>query len=945
MPLANSATITWTQTAVRQNSSFQSTNQGIALVQTFQVGTTNATVCTIGRMSGKSLVLSVTCDQPFVQTFYAGEWGPTLRRRQMVVPYFPGAVYYLSQENLFTSAFLDWTASSASSQDSTRAYYNALTDGSRNCLRERVIFSAAWHQAEVFPNNPNPPSPYLDFLANKVVLDIWGGSFTNIANTLTNLADYGITNCVALEHDWQRSGYDNALPAHLPAQAGLGGDPGMSNLVATGTSVGIRVGLHENYVDYYPNYDFYNTNDIALDSQGNLVLAWYNPGTKIQSFAIKPNAVLRLAATQSLDIHSRYHTAAMFLDVDSSVPPWFHVDYRAGEAGAGMFSSVWNVHRQLWAYERTTHNGPVFGEGNNHWYWSGCLDGVEAQYGSGWPGNGGFTAPLHVDFDLLKIHPLQFNHGMGYHSRWWSSNYETNWAGPPPMVVLDQYRVQQVAYGHAGFLDSDTYSQVPFPWLEHHLLLPVTARYGNARPVNILYEQGGNWIDPTAAAKSETNRDRVCITYENGLTITANDNSNTLAVNGFVLPQFGWLAQGAGVSAGTVMRDGEVTDFADAGDTLFVNARSAADWNLSSFHNIHPKVEAFQQTAARTFQVTYGWETAQSLPKDYNCFVHFCQTNIIKFQQDHALSPGTSQWLAGQTNADGPYTVNIATNTPDGNYDWLIGLWDPDSGARLRLLGIDDGQSRIRLGTLGIQSNGMLVTFVPEPDTNYPVLSVSYLAHLNDAGKTIDFGDVRTDGSAWLHRDGGEWVLKTWPRDRNFTLELTSARFGTPAKVRCSGGSTNELSTVALGNSWRLPLNGASEYRWDNVNTNKTPHGVPYSWLNAAGITNDQDQVENNDPDNDGMATWQEYYAGTDPTNAGSAFKIVALGGNGGITWYGTTNSGVTNAFRVYRCTNLLAANWQLAASNILRSGIGINAWTDTGMFPRVFYRVATQNH
>jgi hypothetical protein len=72
---------------------------------------------------------------------------------------------------------------------------------------------------------------------------------------------------------------------------------------------------------------------------------------------------------------------------------------------------------------------------------------VEAQFGSGWPGNGGFTAPLTVDFDSFKIHPLQFNDGAGYYSRWWpSGDYPSNWAGPVPMVVLDRYRMQEVAY-------------------------------------------------------------------------------------------------------------------------------------------------------------------------------------------------------------------------------------------------------------------------------------------------------------------------------------------------------------------------------------------------------------------------------------------------------------------------------------------------------------------
>jgi len=60
----------------------------------------------------------------------------------------------------------------------------------------------------------------------------------------------------------------------------------------------------------------------------------------------------------------------------------------------------------------------------------------------------------------------------------------------------------------------------------------------------------------------------------------------------------------------------------------------------------------------------------------------------------------------------------------------------------------------------------------------------------------IDFGSVRTDGSVSIHRDGAEWVLQTWPRERNFVVELSGARFG--------GGR----------GWWRLPLTGAREYRW-----------------------------------------------------------------------------------------------------------------------------------
>jgi len=822
VPLAQSAALTWSETAAPVGGGWTRTNGSLSLWRTFRVGSLTATVRTAGEMIGKSLALTIACDQPKVAGFDSGVWGPVMRRRPVVTPYYTGTICFLPREGLFVNALLDWTASAASSQNGAKASYDLLTDGARARLRERAIFTAAWRLEEVLPNPPNPPSPWRDFLANKVVLDIWGGAFANIADNLKTLASYDITNCVAIIHDWQRSGYDNALPMHYPANAAYGGDAGMRDMVLTGNRLGIRCAPHENYVDYYPNYDLFNTNDLALDSAGKPQLAWYNPGTRIQSFAIKPNAILRLAAAQSPEIHRRYGTQADYLDVHSAVPPWFHVDDHSGETGAGQFGRVWDIHRQLWAFERATHEGPVFGEGNNHWYWSGCLDGVEAQFGSGWPGNGGFTAPLAVDFDLLKIHPLQFNHGMGYHSRWWPTDaYQTNWVGgPTPLVVLDQYRAQEVAYGHAGFLDSSVYANVPLAWLEHHLLSPVMARYATARPVEILYQVQGNWLDASAVARlGEGGRhDRLRVRYESGLTLTVNGASNDLVAGTWRLPEWGWVASAPGFTAGTVLRQGVVTDFADTGDTLFLNARAGIDWNLSDYRRIHPSIASFEQTAPRAFKAAYRWDAQDSLRKNYACFVHLCSSGVIRAQQDHPLAPPTSQWQAGQVITDGPWNVVLPGDLPDGKYDWLIGLFDAAGGSgRAHLQGLDDGDSRIRLGTIRLASAGAQITFSAE--TNSPAFDPAawYTNHLNCSNQVVDFGDVRTDGSVLLRREGRAWRLRTWPRDRSFTLELNRRRFSQPDRVECAGGSQGEVAPASSNSFWRLPLNGASEYRWTNA--------------------------------------------------------------------------------------------------------------------------------
>jgi hypothetical protein len=131
--------------------------------------------------------------------------------------------------------------------------------------------------------------------------------------------------------------------------------------------------------------------------------------------------------------------------------------------------------------------------------------------------------------------------------------------------------------------------------------------------------------------------------------------------------------------------------------------------------------------------------------------------------------------------------------------------------------GLDDGTSRIRLGTLHLANGGTLVTFTAE--TNMPSIdhAACYGQHLNNSNSVVSCGGVRTDGSVWLHREGHNWVLKTWPRERNFTLELDRARFVQPPRVQCAGGTDSEIVPVKIGLRWRLPLNGATEYRWPNI--------------------------------------------------------------------------------------------------------------------------------
>lgn len=790
LSLASSATIGWTLPAQLIKSVF---SHGV-LVRTFEVNGQTAHVRIAGSMKNKSLVFDISCDKPVISNLQTGDWGPVLRRRPINVPYYSQPVWYLAHENLFANTFLDWTESRAASLDRTQANYAALTDGTRNSLHERVIYVASWQVAEVLPNIPNTPSPYRADLSRRIMLDIWGHPFDTVRADLKSISTSGLGPAAAIIHVWQFGGYDNMLPKHVPANSEQGGDTGMAALVAEGKHANIRMALHENYVDYYPNYPSFNEADIARNSDGSDMFAWYNPGTKIQSFAVKPSRILALAATQSPEVMRRYGSNACYLDVHSAVPPWFHVDMQTDTPGAGTFQEVREAHTKLWAYERLLHHGPVFGEGNNHWYWSGSLDGVEAQFGQGW--TDGTTAPLFVDFDLLKIHPLQLNHGMGYYERWWQSGPNTTRG---MMSLLDQYRMQEIAYGHEGFLGGEAWHDPGLVWMESHLVPPVSARTALANPTSIDYLVNGEWLDTSTNAKTGGDWSRLHVAYSNGISVWANSAHSTIRVGSEIVPQYGWLAIGNGLHAGTTLRDGVYTDFAKTPNTLFANARPAIDWRAPGQVGVRPTITQFTPTSARTFRAVYAWKVEQSLSTNVHCLVHFVNPtgtdsgDHIVFQQDHALTPETSQWRAGSTISDGPWDVTVPENVKPGDYVWTIGLFTNDGG-RMPLQGVSDQHSRIILGTLHVAAGG--VSFTPQ---QAPTVGD---APINGTNKVIDFGTVRTNGSVYLSQIHGKWSLRPYPAARPFTIELSNKQFGHPQGVKVVAGW------------WTLNMTGADMYQW-----------------------------------------------------------------------------------------------------------------------------------
>jgi hypothetical protein len=794
-------------------------NTGDIMLLHYQYGSQTMNLTASCRNESDGMAITVDADEAGIVGFDFGAWSAALSVSPITVPYYTSDIAYSTGAGAFLNVWWDYTATHASRLTQSAVIYDPLTSGVLNIAHEVLKVRASATLGAVLPPVSNKPSPYMARLAGKTIINILDPSFATTLTGLQQLSGYVNGNCAVIIHNWQHFGYDNGLPQHLSANLALGGDDGVSAVTRQAAADGCLVAVHENYIDYYPNYPAYDANSLAASSSNEPLLGWLNVATGIQAYQTKPLQMNTLAATQSPGIHGRYGTTATYIDVNSAVGVDWKQDMDSRQPQAGQIGLWLTAASSLWSFEQRTHQGPVFGEGLNHWYYSGLLDGVEAQLGAGkTAANIGEDLPLFVDFDLDIIHPLQVNHGMGLYERWSKSQ--------SPYLSLfehDAYRTQEIAFGHAPFVDRGEWANVFGTMQECDLVGPVAAAYGKSLVTAITYRINGSFVDSShaarvaakypAAAGSATGGifAQVQVDYANGLSTFANAG-DTYTWNGIVIPQYGWAATGDGITAFTAQCGSTLCDFASTASTLFANARSQIDYR-NAWHFARPSVQMLTFQGLSQASLSLNWQvlSGPAGSASYLAFVHFVDDALVSatdegivFQADHDLATPTGTWTPGQTVVDGSNPVYIPPALPDGMYSVRVGLYDPLTVFRADLAGDVDATGRIIVGHISV--HGDQISFIPEP-------AASDDPRLNSQETIVDFGSVKTDGMVQMQYASGKWTLTPMPPSRNFSVFLRKLEYPMPTTFvqPASGAGT---IPVDLGDFWQLPLTAAKSYSW-----------------------------------------------------------------------------------------------------------------------------------
>ncbi len=605
--------------------------------------------------------------------------------------------------------------------------------------------------------DPRRPAPGFSNKAGRFVFDIWGGRYADNADLMKNMIAYGLTDSMLTLHDWQRWGYDYRLPDVYPPTPVLGTIADMRKIGDICEKEGIPWGLHDNYIDFYPDAEEYSYDHISFTEAGEPVKAWYNEGRQAQSYRWRPDHIAPFVQRNLQLIKKNLKPTHYFIDVFTSIDMFDFYDR------TGAFHSMLET-RKYWGetfrWIQDYLGGAVTTSEAGDDQLVGYLDGADCQFlrlttesepfcyhipCRSWQRVPWYDAVLHDKFSL---------HGVGY-----SNRYQGDKSRIEHGIESDDYLSAEILTGHSLMIDREVFA-------------PDLAGRGAVRK----YWLAQDFIRSIATDTiqnvefHENNMHRQIITWNNGAKVYVNRGESDWAVAGKILPEYGFYAVNGEIRTSIEKIQGLIVEQSSGPGRFYVNGRG---FNPGGALAIRPTAKGLEYLGGRKFKLLVDWEVSQSLTKDAAIFLHFKNNqaerrDTIAFQGDQNPQPGTSAWQ-GTIHTGADRVIEIPESMGPGEYEIVIGLYEPATGYRYLLEGGQDSDRGNRLGKIVAEGQDSQITQVrliayPQPtDTS---------SRWNFQQIPADFGPAATCGAFRCEMQPGIITITPLPALEPFSITL-----------------------------------------------------------------------------------------------------------------------------------------------------------------------------
>ena len=481
------------------------------------------------------------------------------------------------ENRLFHLASVDWTQSNASWMFPTNQLvpvasnggvrYYPKTDGKRNPVFERFVWSFSPKFEDTLPVIPNPSSPYRAVTAERQWAVMFSGNREKDKAFWRERHRRGIRHLIVNDHETCMRDRNESFTFRTRPAPSKGGDEGMRDFTRFMTDeLGYFYGPYNNYTDFAPVNGYWNADRVSRQRDMNFQTAWN------RCYAPKPAWINEACEEIWPELQQKFRFNTAYCDVHTCLAPWSRTDYDVRVPGAGTFAATFYSFGEILEFERRVLNGPVYSEGQSHYLYCGLVDGNYAQDQKARLDEN----PWLVDFDLWRIHSLCNNFGMGNPGMFYSSKRQPR----NHIEWRDRFLAATVAFGHQGFFMKGSQEDEEQGYF---MLLGTGRHYCKADAMEIRYADASGKLHDTsdAVASGIYRRSQVVVRYTDGTVTAANGSTNeTMKVelrgHRLTLSPNGYCAMAgngtAAVVSGAMRKDGKRLDISVAPDYVYLNA-------------------------------------------------------------------------------------------------------------------------------------------------------------------------------------------------------------------------------------------------------------------------------------------------------------------------------------------------------------------------------------